>query len=344
MVDIFETHVMLGAVRQDRDPVGTFLLDHFFPVGETAGGKNVIIDIVRGDQRLAPFVAPTREGKIVEKEATQTNIVEPAYIKPKMATQAAAEFKNRTAGEIPGLPDPLTRAQERLTSDIIALEAQINRREEWMAAQALVTGQIPVVGEGVNRIIDMGMRTTHKITLSGTDRWSDPASDQISDIGEWNDLVALDGQTSADTLILGTDAAAAFINNPTVQKLLGNRGMNVGRIEPINEVKQRPGATYLGTITITGVGVDVYRYSTMYRDETGAHPLVPASAAVLTSTLADFRRHYGAIQDYAANFVPVPIFPKSWVPDDPSTRFLLLQSAPVPAPHQIDAVVSAIVL
>ncbi len=31
------------------------------------------------------------------------------------------------------------------------------RREEWMAVQAIVTGTIPIVGEGVNETIDFGL-------------------------------------------------------------------------------------------------------------------------------------------------------------------------------------------
>jgi hypothetical protein len=37
-------------------------------------------------------------------------------------------------------------------------------------------------------------------------------------------------------------------------------------------------------------------------------------------------------------------FPKSWITDDPSVRWVQMQSAPLLVPVQIDAIVSATVL
>jgi len=68
-------------------------------------------------------------------------------------------------------------------------------------------------------------------------------------------------------------------------------------------------------------------------------PMIPDNKVIVTSSKADARRHYGAIKDKKAGFAAVPRFPKIWDEEDPAAEFLMVQSAPLPAFHQIDAVV-----
>jgi len=342
MSDIFETRTMIEALRQDHT-TQTFLLDLLFSRSEPVDTETVDIDIVKGDERLAPFVAPVIEGKVMQSHATQTRTYKPAYVKPKWATSASEIIAKRADGAAPyGGPSPEERAMLKLAEEIAAAENTIRRREEWMAAQALATGVIPVKGEGVDYVIDMGMSSTHKIALSGTALWSDAGSDPLGDIVGWVDLVADDGDVNADVLILGAKAADALLKNEKIQKMFDVRNYALGTINP---VLTRPGATWMGTIRASGVGIDVYRYTGSYRDENGVRRrMIADNAAILTSTMADFRRNYGAIQDLKAGLMPMEIFVKSWEEEDPSVRYVLAQSAPLPAPHQIDAVVSATVV
>lgn len=64
---------------------------------------------------------------------------------------------------------PAQRAAQKLMEEYATLNDATTRREEWMAVQAIVTGTIPIVGEGVNEVIDFGF--TNKITLSGENKW-----------------------------------------------------------------------------------------------------------------------------------------------------------------------------
>jgi uncharacterized membrane protein len=48
----------------------------------------------------------------------------------------------------------------------------INRRLEWMAASALVSGTVTVAGEGYEtKVVDFGRSPDLTITLSGSDKW-----------------------------------------------------------------------------------------------------------------------------------------------------------------------------
>lgn len=75
------------------------------------------------------------------------------------------------------------------------------RREEWMAVQAIVTGTIPIVGEGVNEVIDFGF--TNKITLSGENKWGGTKADILGNLGDWTDKVLTGGFANVDMAILG---------------------------------------------------------------------------------------------------------------------------------------------
>ena len=60
------------------------------------------------------------------------------------------DLLSRMAGENPySGKTPADRAVEKLARDFSELDEMITRREEWMCAQALYTGVIPIVGEGI---------------------------------------------------------------------------------------------------------------------------------------------------------------------------------------------------
>ncbi len=46
---------------------------------------------------------------------------------------------------------PAQRAAQKLMEEYATLNDATTRREEWMAVQAIVTGTIPIVGEGCER-------------------------------------------------------------------------------------------------------------------------------------------------------------------------------------------------
>lgn len=338
-MDLFDTRTMLAALEQML-PAQSFLLDTFFRITETSQTRYVDIDVIKGKRRLAPFVNPRLEGKMVEKRVYQTFTYAPPYIKPKMIT-TAEEILKRQPGETiySGNMGPMQRAQQQLGKDLAELDEMILRREEWMAAQALQTGKIPVVGEGVDDEIDFLMATNHLVTLSGTSLWSNAASKPIEDLEDWAERIIQDSGLTVDTIIMGKNAARAFINNADVQKKLDMLKFQMVTVAP---QKIRPGVRYIGTVDSVA---DIWVYHDWYYDDVSQteKPLIDPNKVILGSTQARCIRHYGAIQDLDA-VGAVPRFPKSWESKDPSGRFLLLQSAPLPAPHQIDGFVCAKVL
>jgi len=338
-ISIFETRSMAAAMRQDKKS-GRFLLDLLFSRVETHDSETVDIDIVKGKRRMAPFQTPRVEGKLVEKLGFTTNSYKPAYVKPKKVLEAADIVENRGAGQsVYAMQTPQERAVMKLAEELNELEDMISRREEWMCAQQLVNGYVDVVGDGVNYRIDLNMDANHKVVLAGSDIWTDAGATPNKDLAEWARLISKDAGVSANTLIGNSSTIGTYLDHPKVKDSLNTRRIDLGMIKPED---LGDGVSYFGQIAVDGKVLDVYSYDEWYVDEDGNEQnMIPDGQVVLTSTKADFRRHYGAIKDKKAGYVAMPRFPKTWEQEDPSMEFLMVQSAPLPAAHQIDAIVTA---
>lgn len=323
---IFDTRTMLEAVEQ-MVPARRFLQDTFFGRVETFPTKTVDIDIVKGQRKMAPFVHPNLPGNISTREGYQTSTYTPPYIQPKRVTTAENILK-RSPGDNPyATRTPLERAGEQLGKDLADMDDEIVRREEWMAAQALTTGQIRVVGDGVDDTINFLMPDTHKITLA-TLQWGTSGAKPLDNLRTWKRLIAKDSGRTADVAVLSGEALDAFYSTPELIAQMNTRRVDMGMIKP----QELPdGVTYLGYLN--DPGIDLYAYDEWYLDNEGAtQPMITAGGLILGSSNTRNAMLYGAIQDVEAaesGLVEARRFPKSWVTPEPSARWLKLQSAPL---------------
>lgn len=349
MIELYETRTMLGML-EDRKPVRTFILDTFFNRPEvTFNTEAVDIDIIKGRRRLAPFVNPKRQGKLVEKRGFISRTFKPAYVKPKMITTTDEIFKRHPGNTIYSPNSgPAILAAAEMGKNFAELDEMITRREEWMAVQGLLTGEIPVKGEGVDVVLGFHMEATHLPVLTGGDLWSAPTTaTPITDLKTWKRIVAKDSGISPSLAIMGLGAIDAFMK---CEEVIGTTGggknifnmlrVNMGQIEP----RLLPnGVTYYGTLN--EIGLDIYTYEEWYIDDVDEveYALIPSNKVLLGNPVARCEKLYGAIKDLGAT-APVPRFPKTWEENDPSERIVMLQSSPLPAPLEIDAFLTATVL
>ena len=101
------------------------------------------------------------------------------------------------------------------------------------------------------------------------------------------------------------------------------------------------GGVFMGSVQ----GFNIFVYSGWYMDDSGTEqPIFPAGTVVLSGAKMEGVRAFGAIRDEEAGFQALPYFPKSWAEEDPSVRYLLIQSAPLLVPTRVDATLCAEVL
>ena len=158
-INIYEPRYLAEVVR-NNPPVHTFFRDTFFTNVRTFVTERVDIDIKKGDRRMAAFVHPRVGGQILKDNGFKTESYKPPLINPYDIT-TADQLMARLPGEtLYSGKTPAQRAAEKLVDEYKTLNDAATRREEWMAVQAIVTGAIPVVGEGVNETISFGFTNT----------------------------------------------------------------------------------------------------------------------------------------------------------------------------------------
>jgi len=93
-------------------------------------------------------------------------------------------------------------------------------------------------------------------------------------------------------------------------------------------------------------GKRIWTYNEWYLDEAGVEqPMIPTNKIVMGSRAARAVRNYGAIVDLELQgSAALRFWPKSWITKDPSTRWLLMQSAPLPVINEPDAFAFATVI
>lgn len=321
-------------------PVRRFISSTFF-TEETHDTKSFEIDIVKGSRRLAPIVHPKLEGKVVDREKFRTKEFTPPYLKPKKVTEADQILTRAPGGVVytsPGANSPALRAAALLGQDMAEMEESIQRRVEAMAAEAISTGVVTVKGEGVDTSISYDFDATHTPTLTGGALWTATTADIIGNLTDWKRLISKDSGLTATDLILGETAAKALKANTALLTALNVWNATFGQLRPQAPVE---GVTYLGQLE----GLNIWAYDEWYYDDVSSttKPMIPVNRAIVISRQIRAVVHYGVIQDIEAGQFATRSFAKSWTEQDPSARFVLVQSAPLPVVHQPNGLVSAIV-
>lgn len=337
-IGLYDPRVMLQALEQ-IPPVRTFLLDTFYKNTINSLTPSIDLDIRKEKRDVAVYVTPVEEGHIVKRRGYVTRSYTAPYIKEKMKTTAGDAFKRMQSEPVYGGMTPLQRAAKIFADELQKLDEMITRAEEIQAAQGLFTGKVTINDENGNAkdVIDFGLKPTHNLTLTGTDLWTDPSMKKNSVLAQLKKnrrtLIQDSGFQPTD-IVLGSDAAdqlMTLLDPDTAGSPISNFRVVRGAIDP----QLLPsGVTYWGNIA--ELGCDVWSYDEWYWDGSANQPIVPPKKMWMGSRNARYDRNYGAIQDMEA-LISVSRFPKTWVTDDPSARWIMLQSAPLMAPHQVDA-------
>lgn len=337
-VSIFEPRKM-GKIVTRMPAVRTFFKSTFFKRVETFHTKSVDVDFKKGNRTLAPFVHRKIGGKTIPNSGYQTKQYTPPLVAPNRLTTVDDLLKRQPGESLYGGKTPAERAVEKLAKDFTELDEMITRREEWMAVQAIFTGTIPIIGDGIDEVIDFSFTNKEKVSK----KWSSSTSDPIADLKKWRKQVQKTGFVNCDICVMSDDVATAFINHEKVQKVLDIKAYDLAVIKP----KQLPnGVTYIGSLK--GEGLDIYTYNEWYLDNWTdpeapiQKPLVPEKTLALLSTAADYSMYYGAvtlIDDTTKDFFTVEStrVPDTWIKKNPARRFIQLNSNPLPVPHEVDS-------
>ena len=340
----YDTNTLVGVVPNLKLSQN-FLLDKFFPNIITADSEDVSIDVDVGLRRMAPFVSPLVEGKLVEQRRYQTNIFKPAYLKDKRAPDLRKPVRRmigeRIGGELTGPEREMANLAAEMTDQIDIL----NRRLEWMAANALISGTVTIQGDGYPTVVvDFGRDASLSVALTGGTQWTAAnitagTASPTSDVGAWqHDILKTSGARVTD-IIFTTTPFERFMLDPVVKGAVlfpvlapfGNE-MNPG-------AQIDHGAVYKGRWG----QYDLWVYNDWYIDPVTnvEMPMLPDGTVLMSGPNLMGTRAFGMILDPAFNYAPMPYAPKTWLNEDPAQRFIMMQSAPIVIPSRVNASLGA---
>jgi hypothetical protein len=333
-VDIFTTAFLNGVVDSLLRPP-SFLLDTFFPLVVTSEQEEIKFDVADGKRRIAPFVHPLKEGKVVESLGYKTNTFTPAYIKDKRVFDPSKALKRRAGERIGGELSNLDRARANLA---VALEDQLatlTRRLEVMAAEVLRTGKATIKGDGYDSVIvDFGRAANQTVTLGSGSQWGDTGVKPLENLEDWALTVAQASGATVTDVVFTVGAWRKFRDNADAQKAVD---LQIGQLAnfqiPLASIE---GLEFKGTIG----GKRLWVYTGWYVDpDTGSEvAIIPNGWVILVAQNGLLgTRHFGAIRDEEAGFQAREFFSKSWITPDPAIRYLLMQSAPLIVPYRPNA-------
>jgi len=341
---IYDTNTLIQVVPNLKR-AQKFLLDTFFPNIVISDSEFVSIDVDVGIRRMAPFVSPLVEGKLVEQRRIATNVFKPAYIKDKRAPDLRKPVRRmigeRIGGDLKGVEREMANLEFEMTDQV----DMVDRRLEWMAGQALLNGTVTIVGEGFPAVlVDFGRDSTLTVALGGGALWS-PANiaaltaSPSANIEDWGHQMLKKSGGVATDLVFTTTAWTNFILDPVVKAAIWYPG-NGGSGNTVNVGAQiQRGAQYKGKWG----QYDLWVYNDWYVDPVTniETPMIPDGSVLMSGKDLMGTRAFGQILDPAFNYEGLPYAPKTWVENDPAQRYILMQSSPIVIPSRVNASFSA---
>ncbi|AVF34846.1 major capsid protein [Rahnella sikkimica] len=348
-MNIFDTNVLVQVVPNLMTSQN-WLLDRFFPNVVTYESEEVSIDVDIGKRRMAPFVSPLVEGKLVEQRKYQTNTFKPAYIKDKRAPDLRKPIRRQIGERIGGEYTAGEREMLNLQFEMADQIDMINRRLEWMAASALATGTVTVAGEGYEtKVVDFGRSPDLTIVLSGSDKWPTSVTagatntQPSDDIETWQTTFLKESGAVPTDLVFTNSSWRAFRLDTTIK----DNAITFPALSPfgnqINAGAQiAKGAVYKGRWG----NFDLWLYNDWFIDplDNVEKPMIADGAVIMSGADLMGTRAFGVILDPAFNYGPLAFAPKSEVKFDPAQRIILMQSAPLVIPSRVNASLCATVV
>lgn len=334
--DLYSTATLLGVVRVQ--PVeSSYWLDNFFGRQINFDTEEIMFDRVTSQRRLAPFVSPVVQGRVMRQRGYETRTFRPAYTKPKHVVDPNRVF-SRLAGEgITGTLSPDARWNAAVAENLREERNAIQRLWNWMAAMAVIHGEVTIAGEDYpTQVVNFGRDAGLTSILTLTARWGEADADPLGDIKDLRTLAFQKSGSPITRLTMGLDAFDRFFADEDVKKLL--EGKDVARVSDSTlSALGSPGQPfeYRGVLQgANGQGrLEIYTYNEQYEDETGAtQPFMDSHDVIGTGPGLQGTRCFGAIRDKRAGLQALPIFPKMWDQEDPSVTYTMTQSAPLMVP------------
>lgn len=349
MAGLYTTFRLLEVQRKLKTLPAFFL--QWFPRQINFQEDMIAFDKVYQDvTRIAPFVAPNVQGRVIKEEGYTTKSFKPAYVKPKHVVDPNLIIP-RQPGEALGTGSlSLAQRRDRVIAFLLMKHRAMHENTwEWMAAQAAQYGYVDVAGDEHLDYPEVRVDFGRDSALTMTTDWTASGATlmgMIADLRQGQRLVSdksLSGTVIRD-YVFGGDAWAQFVEKGG-KELWGKDGLLDTNIRGSESSVTRlwddvEGVQYMGVLQgINGAGqMRIWVNTQKYRDGKNQEQYLMNQKAVMgISSAIDGVRCFGAILDKSAGYQALEYFPKMWDQEDPSVEYLMTQGAPLMVPGDPNA-------
>lgn len=347
--DVLSWSTLTPAVNEMKRP-NSFLKNMVFSRDVTVPTRNIELSFLRRGRKIAPFVERNGEAIMTEGRNEEFRVISPPHIRVKRPMTPSELLDKRRPGSVifPGAGGMASAMREYMASELAMLGDDILNAEEYLCALA-IRGAISYSAEdGAAFTVTFQRSASHDFALGAGDRWDEATASFRKDFLAAAQLVNDDVSLNVTDVILGADAADAFLADAPgeLSTLLDIRRMATGTVDLTQQFAES-GALFLGTYVH---GIRVWRYARQVEVGGSDTDLIrPKYAEFIARTpAAQFVTYYGAIEDMkaigAGRVLQSKRFSKSWEVEDPSARLLLMESNPLPCMRRPDATVSVQVI
>lgn len=347
MADLYDLVTLDGIFRNFKNPTPPFWLN-FFNRQINFDTPKIQWDVVQGDDRgLAPFVVPTSQGRPQKLDPYDTRAFAPAYVKINDVVNPAMHVA-RVPGE--GLGGTLSLGQRRrivIAELMRRARIKFDNRYEWLAARAIIDGQVTISGEDYpSTLVDFRRNANLTETLTGAAQWDETTANPLADLR--NMRIEANGISGVriSKVIMGQNAYNSFAARVDLRDMMDKRygGQQVAMTLITDGYE---GQEYIGRIAgASGQGaLDIWVDSSKYIDpEDGQEKFyLDQNTVVGVNEAVQGIRCFGAIMDTEADYRPLTYFFKNYRTPNPSLEYLLSQSAPLMVPKNPDATFKIVV-
>ena len=332
--ELFTTSEMIGVLR--GTPVETPVFwRRWYPSVVQSTREFIEFSKIWGRKRLAPLVVPTAQGRPIYGSAEEMDQFKPAYVKPKDAVHPERVIRRFPGlGEI-GQDQPMTpnERHDAIVADILREHSEtIDRREEWMAAEALINGTITLEDDAFPRtVISFRREADLTVVLAGGARWGQANVEPFNDIQAWALRMAGKkfGGMPTDCL-MGPGAWEEFSKSRKVLELMNTQIRQTDGTSMNFGLRGEDDAQLMGSLSNR---LNIWVYTGNYEAPDGTtQEYLPTNSLLLINGNVRGVRAYGAILDKKAEFQALPRFPKMWDENDPAGTVIMTQAAPLMIP------------
>ena len=305
MINLDDTITLLGLVERSFKPTTT-LVDTFFPEVRTFVTETVEMEYRKGTRKMAPFVVPGTKGVNMARSGSQLRVYKAPLMKPKRVIEASDLMRRGFGETVYSQRTPAERAQALRAYDMAELIDSIARREEWMAAQALIGGSYQIAGyadDGKTTIIDTVTFDgfDNKITISGSGlTWDNTTTAKpYDDIGDASQTIRRNAGLIPTVAICSANVANYLINNEQLRQYMLVPSRDNLALMSIQPRLVRPELMRVGYIS--ALSLDIYAYDGGYEDEDGTFtPYIPDDHMII-GIPGRGKRLYGAVTQLEAD-------------------------------------------